>query len=105
MAKLSELKNIDEVIEEHRGTDPEFRERWDRARLARAVAVKIIGYRTEHGLTQTQLAKEVGTTQSVIGRLELGEQPPSLATLAKLTARTGLEFHLDITGGDVALSA
>ncbi|HLZ36609.1 MAG TPA: helix-turn-helix transcriptional regulator [Mycobacteriales bacterium] len=105
MAKLSELKNIDEVIEEHRGTDPEFRERWDRARFARAVAVKIIKYRSEHGLTQTQLAREVGTTQSVIGRLELGEQPPSLATLAKLTARTGLEFHLDITGGDVALSA
>jgi DNA-binding XRE family transcriptional regulator len=105
MAKLSDLKDIDEVIEQHREADPEFRERWDRARFARAVAVKIIGYRSEHGLTQTQLAKEVGTTQSVVGRLELGEAPPSLATLAKLTARTGLEFHLDITGGDVALSA
>jgi hypothetical protein len=46
MAKLSELKKIDEVIEEHREGDPEFRERWDRARFARAVAVEIIGYRT-----------------------------------------------------------
>lgn len=105
MAKLADLTDIDEVIEEHRRTDPEFRERWDRGRFARTVAARIIAYRAEHGLTQTQLAKEVGTTQSVIGRLELGENPPSLATLAKLTARTGLEFHLDITGGDVALSA
>jgi DNA-binding XRE family transcriptional regulator len=103
--KLSDLKSIDDVVEERRAGDPEFRERWDRAAFARAVAHRIIRYRADHGLTQTQLAKEVGTTQSVIGRLELGEQPPSLATLAKLTAKTGLEFHLDITGGDVALSA
>ena len=105
MAKLSDLKSIDDLIEEHREADPQFRQRWDKAGFARAVAATIIGYRAEHSLTQTQLAREVGTTQSVIGRLELGEHPPSLATLAKLTARTGLEFHLDITGGDVAMSA
>jgi DNA-binding XRE family transcriptional regulator len=105
MAKLSDLKSIEEVIEEHREADPQFRQRWDKASFARAVAATIIGYRAEHNLTQTQLAREVGTTQSVIGRLELGEHPPSLATLAKLTACTGLEFHLNITGGDVAMPA
>jgi DNA-binding XRE family transcriptional regulator len=105
MTKLSELRSIDEVVDERRSVNPEFRERWDRSAFAREVAVKVIAYRAEHELTQTQLARDVGMTQSVIGRLELGEHPPSLATLAKLTARTGLEFHLDITGGDVALSA
>src|SRR5512143_4180131 len=102
---MADLKSIDEVIEEHREADPQFQKRWDKASCARAVAATIIGYRAENDLPQTQLAREVGTTQSVIGRLELGEHPPSLATLAKLTARTGLEFHLDITGGDVAMSA
>src|SRR5512143_1510064 len=39
MAKLSDLKSIDEVIEEHREADPQFRQRWDKASFARAGAV------------------------------------------------------------------
>lgn len=92
MVKLSERENVNELIEEHRAQDPEFRQQWDRTAFARAVAHRIISYRAEHGLTQTQLARKVGTTQSVIGRLELGEQPPSLATLAKLTATPASSF-------------
>ena len=38
-------------------------------------------YRTEKGLTQTQLAR-AGTMQSVIACMEGGQRAPSLATLA-----------------------
>jgi hypothetical protein len=43
--------------------------------------------------------------QPVIARLERGEQPPSPATLAKITAGTGIAFHLDVRDGAVALTA
>ncbi len=47
----------------------------------------------------------MGMKQPVIARLERGEQPPSLATLARITAGTGIEFHLDVRDGAVALTA
>jgi len=53
----------------------------------------------------TQLARAVGMLQPVIARLERGEQPPSLSTLARITAGTGIEFHLDVSNGAVALTA
>jgi predicted transcriptional regulator len=43
--------------------------------------------------------------QPVIARLERGEQPPSLATLARITAGTAIAFHLDVRDGAVALTA
>ena len=102
--KLSDMTPLDEVIEEHR-TDPEFREMWDKAAFAREVAVRIVAYRTENELTQTQLAKIVGLKQPAIARLEVGEQPPSLTTLAKLSATTGLEFRVEVSHGAVALAS
>jgi transcriptional regulator with XRE-family HTH domain len=41
----------------------------------------------------------------VIARLESGEQAPSLTTLARLSRRLGIEFHIAITPDDVQLSA
>jgi ribosome-binding protein aMBF1 (putative translation factor) len=63
-------------------------EEWDRSVFAREVAIRIVRYRADRGLTQTQLARAVGMKQPVIARLERGEQPPSLATLARITAGT-----------------
>lgn len=102
--KLSELPALGEVVDRQR-KDPAFRDVWDRSAFAREVAVRIVRYRADRGLTQAQLARAVGMQQSVIARLERGEQPPSLATLARVTAGTGIEFHLDVSNGAVALTA
>jgi len=102
--KLSEMASLDEVVAQQR-EDPEFRQEWDRGAFAREVAIRVVRYRTDRGLTQAQLAKAVGMTQPVIARLESGDQAPSLATLARITAGTGISFHLDVADGDIALSA
>lgn len=102
--KLSDMTPLDEVIEEHR-KDKEFRETWDKSAFAREVAVHVVKYRSDNGLTQTEFARIVGLKQPAIARLELGEQPPSLATLAKLSATTGLEFHVEVSHGAVALAS
>jgi predicted nucleotidyltransferase/DNA-binding XRE family transcriptional regulator len=49
----------------------------------------IRGARTRAGLTQAQLAKAAGTSQSAIGRYETGSAQPSLATLERLLAACG----------------
>ena len=103
--RLSELKTIDEVIDERRESDPEFREVWDATAFARQIALELVKYRTRRGMTQKQLAAEVGVKQSAIGRWELGERPPSLASLAKLTTATGLTFRVDIAYGHAGLVA
>jgi transcriptional regulator with XRE-family HTH domain len=81
--------------------EPEFRAAWDRTTFARDVALRVVAYRTEHGLTRTALADRLGLTESVVARLESGGQAPSIATLAKLTARTGMEFDIRFSGGSV----
>jgi ribosome-binding protein aMBF1 (putative translation factor) len=57
---------LDRVI----GRDRELRRRVESAKLGLRVAQMIHDARTAAGLTQTRLAELVGTTQSVISRLE-----------------------------------
>jgi DNA-binding XRE family transcriptional regulator len=104
MVKLSQLATTEQVLAEAL-QEPGFRQEWDRTAFARAVAERLVVYRAEHELTQTQLARQAGTVQSVVARLERGDQAPSLATLARLSQRLGIEFHIQITPGHVGLSA
>ncbi|MCG5435631.1 helix-turn-helix domain-containing protein [Micromonospora foliorum] len=103
--KRSELKTSQQIIGHARRQDPVFRAEWDRTAFAREVALRIVGYRTANQLTQTALARKVGMTQSVIARLESGDQPPSIATLVKLSKGTGMEFDVKISGGAVEIVA
>jgi DNA-binding XRE family transcriptional regulator len=50
--------------------DPEFDRYYQEAHVNAAIAQMIYDARKEAGLTQTELAKLVGTTQSVISQLE-----------------------------------
>jgi len=76
--------------------DPEFREYWERTAFARAIAIQIIRYRAEHGLSQTALARRLGVSQASVGRLELGEHEPKISTLRNLSEKLGMRFSIDI---------
>jgi|SRR5215217_7748427 len=103
--KLSGMIPLDEEIGRARQANPEFRAIWDAQAFAREVAHRVISYRTEHGLTQDQLGKLIGISQPAVATLENGEEPPTLKTLAKVSAATELEFHLDISHGQVLVAA
>lgn len=103
MVKIDELPTLEEILDRE-CEDPEFKARWERGAFARAVAIQVIRYRAEHGLTQTGLARVAGVSHKTIARLEIGEQPPSLATLTRLTAHTGIEFRLNVRHGEVVFS-
>jgi len=56
MPKLSELATATQIAAEELA-DPEIRREYERTALAHAVAMRVIGYRAAHGLSQTALAR------------------------------------------------
>ena len=94
--KLSDMKSNDELIAEQLRTDPEFRAEWERTALARAVAVAVVRHRSEHDLSQRELAERLGMKQPQVARLELGEVNPSMETLMRASAQLGIEFTIDV---------
>ena len=77
MTKLSELKTASQIAAEELA-DPEIRREHERTALAHAVAMRVIGYRSDHGLSQTGLARLLDMQQPAIARLEAGDHEPSL---------------------------
>jgi ribosome-binding protein aMBF1 (putative translation factor) len=96
MPKASKLKTAAQIAAEELA-DAEIRREHERTALAHAVAMRVIGYRIDHGLSQTGLARLLGMHQSAIARLEAGDHEPSLATLSRLARVLEIEFHIDIT--------
>jgi DNA-binding XRE family transcriptional regulator len=85
---------LDDVIAERCASDPEFRDYWERTALARAVAIAVIRYRSEHELSQRALARQLGMPYSQIARLEIGEHNPSIETLQRLAKGLGRRFFI-----------
>jgi predicted transcriptional regulator len=54
-----------------------------------AVAHQLIAARVKAGLTQAEVATRMGTTQSVIARMESGKTLPSLRTLSRYAQAIG----------------
>lgn len=93
--KLRDMKTFDEVLTEDL-KDPEFRARWERTALARALANRVIDYRADHGLSQGELAEQLGMKQPQVARLESAEHNPTIDTLIKLVNVLDIEFVIDI---------
>jgi ribosome-binding protein aMBF1 (putative translation factor) len=87
---------------------PEDREEYDRAyaaaTLAGQLAELVCTLRTRADLTQTELARRMGTTQSSIARIEAGGSLPTLGMLSRLAHATGSTLRLAAPGvGDIDL--
>lgn len=93
--KLSDMKTSEQVLAKEL-RDPEFQREWDRTAVARAVALKVLTYRTDHGLSQRALAKKLDMTQPQLARLEAGEHNPTIDTLARLAQTLDIEFAIDV---------
>lgn len=93
--KLTDLETSKQVLAAEL-EDPDFKREWDRTTLARAVALKVLTYRTEHSLSQRDLAKQLAMTQPQLARLEAGEHNPTIDTLARLAQTLNTEFAIDV---------
>jgi DNA-binding XRE family transcriptional regulator len=82
------IKTADEMLAAALEADPEFAVEWERLALARMVAARLIGYRSDHGLSQRELAERLGVSQPRVVELESGEKNPQIETLVKVAAAT-----------------
>ncbi|HHW40442.1 MAG TPA: helix-turn-helix transcriptional regulator [Syntrophomonadaceae bacterium] len=74
--------------------NPDFQKAWDSFELEYKLADLLLKMRSEAGLSQAELAKRVGTTQSAIARMESGKVIPRLESLAKIAAACGKKLEI-----------
>lgn len=86
------LDSLDRKLE----AKPEYRRAVAESAPWGALAAQLIAYRAETGITQSELARRCGTTQSAIARLETAEHIPRLDTLAKVVHALGGELVLGL---------
>lgn len=74
--------------------EPKYRKAYEALEDEFAVAKAVIAARNRAGLTQTELARKMGTTQPVVARMEGGRIQPSLRTLQRLAQATGSKLTI-----------
>jgi transcriptional regulator with XRE-family HTH domain len=80
--------------------DPDFRTEWEASAPARAIAIRMMEYRADHGLSQTALGRLLGMSQPAVARLEAGEHLPTLGTLRRISEALGIEILVSIRPAD-----
>ena len=74
---------LDEIVEESTKRDPEFPRLLAEARERRSKLRALAQLRNAKGLTQSQVAARMRTTQAVVARIESGEVDTKLSTLER----------------------
>jgi ribosome-binding protein aMBF1 (putative translation factor) len=91
------------TLEELQATyPPADHDAYDQARatalLVGALAERVYAMRHRAGLTQVELARRMGTSQSSVARIEGGGTVPTIEMLARLARATGIPVHLAASG-------
>src|SRR6266446_8838132 len=86
--------HLDQLIEEFVGGDPKRQAMLDEETVKFESAQLVYELRTRAGLTQRQLARKVGTTASVICRMEQADYDSSLAMLRRITGALNRRLEL-----------
>jgi predicted transcriptional regulator len=76
--------------------DRSFRAEYERLKPEFALALALIKAREKAGLTQAQVAKRMHTTQSVVARIESGQNPPNLRTLERYAEAVGRRIQVKL---------
>ena len=77
--------------------DPKFRKAYQALQPKYDLIRAILDARLKHGITQAELARRVGTTQSAIARFESGAGNPTLEFLSKVSEAIGARLEVRIS--------
>ena len=69
--------------------DPQTRAEYEALANEFEMARELVAARSKAGMTQEQVAQVMGTTQSVVARLESGKRMPSLRTVQRYAQAIG----------------
>ena len=76
--------------------DPEYSEEYQDQEDEFQIARELIRARTRTGLSQKDVARRMGTTQSAIARMESGKPLPSLRSLKRYAQATGTKIKISL---------
>ncbi len=77
--------------------DPEFQKHYREASNLLDIAIVIAEMRQKQKMTQKELAKRIGSNQSVISRIEKGIENITLGKLRKIAEALGAKVELRFT--------
>ncbi len=77
--------------------NPDVKREYDALAPEFEIAAELIRARLRAGLSQTELAKRMGTSQSAIARLESGQTLPSTKTLLRFAEATQSKVKLRLS--------
>jgi transcriptional regulator with XRE-family HTH domain len=86
--------NLEQFFAEKTKENPALAEEFAQAEAEMRLALQATEQRERQGLTQRQLAMQLGVSQSVVGRFERAGRTPGVDTLWRLA--TALNVHFDI---------
>ena len=93
---MKQRTNFDLYLKEQL-KDPDFKEKFRKAGEALDVAIQLASLRKASGLSQKELAKQVGTSQQQISRLESPSyKGHSLSMLRRVADVLGANVHVEI---------
>ncbi len=99
MAKRKTDKAVKVLHARYIRDDPERKASLERERLSAQVARTIYQMRLESGMTQKQLADLIGTTQSVISRLEDADyEGHSLSMVSRIAEALDRRVRVELVG-------
>ena len=76
--------------------DPEFKAAYDALEEEFALIRALLDARIRAKLTQAQVARRMGTSQSAVARMESGRSPPSMSSLWKYAHATGSKVEIKL---------
>lgn len=77
--------------------NPTFRKGFEEEYAKVKFAYQMMQLRKKQRISQAQLAKKLGTTQSVVARMEAGQQNLTLDTLQKIASVFGRNLRIELT--------
>ena len=84
---------LDEIVAERTAKNPEFPRLMAEAEVRRQIARRLAARREKRGLSQTTVAARMGTSASVVSKLESGGDV-KLSILQRYCTAIGASFHL-----------
>ena len=74
--------------------NPAFKREYDALESEFALARELIGARAKAKLSQQEVARRMGTSQSAVARMESGRTLPSTSSLVKYAKAVGRELRI-----------
>ncbi len=88
------MSSVKKHLEHLRAGSPELQAEYERLGPRYEAIGALVAARMRRGYTQAELARRMGVSQPVVGRLESGEHSPRLDTLASAAAALGCQLEV-----------